>query len=454
MHARAYATVLAVLAPALLCCGRTQDISFVLDAEVTDAVPQEDAQSSDARIDGGRDAQTGCVSGQTRCVGGTLQICLNGTYENREECSYGCTETPTPHCGNPVWPNQVTTQDMEAGIEDVELRPGDLVVDTDTGLISGPGAPIALPIRIVDRSDIGLADLMIFSFRSLRIRSGAHVRVVGSRIPVFAAQGNISVEGTLDVSAAPDGTGGPGGYDGGSQGGRGFGPGAGSSGLIGPLRVQEGGGGGAGFGATGGPGGPTSTAQGGQAGSPYGNPKLDPIVGGSGGGSGARGDQSIPGGGGGGGGAIALMSLTGVAVLTEGAVLAQGGGGFGGGTGDAGGGGGSGGGILIAAPQVQLLGLLAANGGAGGGADTEPPEQGQPGQASDQPAAPGTGGGAGGAGTNPQGQQAEEASLHGAGGGGGCGRIRIESRDAPVIGGILSPALETPQATMVALPVE
>ncbi len=432
-------------------CGRTQ-YAGEWDANQRDG--GLDVEVTDSRPDRPGDATPTCISGQLRCQGDRLQICLNGSFADQKDCSYGCTQQPSPHCGTPVWSNQVTNDDMEAGLEDAVLFPGEVVLDTDTGLFTGPGAPSAVPFRVVDRSSMGLPDLIILPFLSLRVRSGCIVSFVGSRIPVIVAKGDISIEGILDLSAGHNGRPGPGGYPGGIDGAPGSGPGAGSAGLLGPLRVQEGGGGGAGFGGLGGAGGNTATAPGGAAGRAYGNPQLDPIVGGSGGGSGAKGDSSNPGGGGAGGGAIALMSLTRVQVLTDGMILAGGGGGLGGGWDDAGGGGGSGGAILLAAPEVRILGVLAANGGAGGGSDTTPPQDGATGDGSDQPAQPGSGGGAGGAGTTPDAVSADEASLHGSGGGGGCGRIRIESRDEPILGGLISPSPQTPLTTLVPLPVE
>jgi len=183
--------------------------------------------------------------------------------------------------------------------------------------------------------------------------------------PVYLlAQGDVIVNGTINVSGgqAPGnppigGAAGPGGFDGGKPGfgaefppGDGYGPGAGGAGTTGS---DGGSAGGAGHGQPGGGG--SSNFKGGT----YGSPLLIPPVGGSGGG----GDTGSPGnGGGGGGGGILISSNTKIRI--SGAVSAQGG--IWRGTSHNGG---SGGAVRLLAPRVEGQGSVNVNGGGSGGGD-------------------------------------------------------------------------------------
>jgi hypothetical protein len=208
----------------------------------------------------------------------------------------------------------------------------------------------------------------VFNFTTISIPSGVTVRFTrnAANTPVtLLATGNVTIVGTLDVSAANggsvvDGTflgsnagaGGPGGFDGGSGangvaatvGGTGLGPGGGGPGA------------GAGYAATGGIVSPTGTP-----GAPYGNAELLPLIGGSGGGGGDATLGTTSAGGGGGGGAI-LIASSGTITLT-GTINARGGSGGGG---NNPGGGGSGGAIrLIATTITGAGGTLDVRGGSG-----------------------------------------------------------------------------------------
>ena len=216
--------------------------------------------------------------------------------------------------------------------------------------------------------------------------------------------GNVSVAGTISVSAvsagksagtAGDGNlgddgqpgiGGPGGFDGGyggysalfggaggKMGGGGNGPGGGQPGS-GYYNGDFGyGGGGGSFGTNGGTGGYYYYAP---AGSTYGQSSILPLVGGSGGGGGAAGSSFSGAGGGGGGGAILIAAGTAsspatISFATTGRIYADGAaGGTSGGSGcGGGGGGGSGGGIRLVAETQTMTGspYLQAVGGGGGG---------------------------------------------------------------------------------------
>lgn len=256
----------------------------------------------------------------------------------------------------------------------------------------------------------------VFNFTDVDIPAGVTVtfaRNTPNTPVVILASGNVTIDGTLDVSgsdAAPTGAagdgnqgddglpglGGPGGFDGGRGGvagdiasGDGLGPGAGLG-----NRKQDCAGAGGGFGIAGdnvsNSGSATGcvTATNGAGGSTYGTAALLPLIGGSGGGGGAGG-SALGGGGGGGGGGAVLIAASGT-VTVNGSILAEGGSGAataGGGAGG-GGGGGSGGAVRIVATTIDGNGSILADGESGG--------------------------------TSPLG------SRH-AGGDGGDGRIRLES---------------------------
>lgn len=213
---------------------------------------------------------------------------------------------------------------------------GDLLIDTDT---------------MRDLPNDG-----ILHVKSLKIASGKTLRFKRNALntPVYIlSQGDITIEGNIDVSGnrAPDdaptgGVGGPGGFDGGKPGfnevppGAGYGPGAGKGGTT-DSNAQ----GGAGSGSY-------ATVSGAwnnlNKGTVYGSKLLIPLVGGSGGG----GSTGSPGrGGGGGGGALLLSSNT--RIQHSGKIVANGGAGNG-----AGGNVGSGGAVRLVAPFVAGSGEI------------------------------------------------------------------------------------------------
>jgi hypothetical protein len=189
-------------------------------------------------------------------------------------------------------------------------------------------------------------------YKSLTVNSGVRVgfkRNVRNTPVVMLSQGDIVVNGTIDVGAS-DGTSndggapGPGGFAGGKPGfgatppGTGYGPGGGGLGNINTCD----------FGTRNGNGSFGGRGNSGPSGEPYGNVFLIPLIGGSGG---AGGPGSPGRGGGGGGGAILLASNTKVRIT--GTINAQGGTDNG-----CAGGGGAGGGIRLVALRVDGSGLL------------------------------------------------------------------------------------------------
>lgn len=183
--------------------------------------------------------------------------------------------------------------------------------------------------------------------------------------PVYLlAQGDVVVNGIIDVSGAQapgsppiGGAGGPGGFDGGKPGfgdsfppGDGYGPGAGGAGTPGGGATSAGGGG---YGT------PGAGASSDFKGVSYGSPLLIPLMGGSGGG----GDTGTPGaGGGGGGGAILIASNTRIVLATGGRVDA-----FGGNWRATSHNAGSGGAVRLLAPRVEGTGSVRVEGGGSGG---------------------------------------------------------------------------------------
>ena len=176
------------------------------------------------------------------------------------------------------------------------------------------------------------------------------------------AQGDIVINGTIDISGqqAPGnppvgGLSGPGGFDGGKPGfgpeippGDGYGPGAGGSGTTGNSDNSAGGGS---YGDV--AGGIVSTNRG----ATYGSALLIPLIGGSGGG----GDVGQPGnGGGGGGGAILIASNTRIEITGR----IQAAGGIWRGTSHSAG---SGGAVRVLAPKVEGAGTIHVHGGGSGG---------------------------------------------------------------------------------------
>lgn len=234
----------------------------------------------------------------------------------------------------------------------------------------------------------------VFNFTTVNIPLGVTVtfKKNATNTPVvILASGNVTVAGTINVSAknasevgaAGDGNlgddgipgiGGPGGYDGGrggavkqGAGGAGLGPGGGAGGkyyLQSSTYQLSTGGGGGGFATTGGTG--SNPNVGGSNGSgiggiSYGSSQLLPLIGGSGGGGGTGGTAFTGSGGGGGGGAILIASSG--TVFVTGAIYALGGrSGLSTGTGCGGRGGyGSGGAIRIVATGISGNGPINAD---------------------------------------------------------------------------------------------
>jgi hypothetical protein len=273
----------------------------------------------------------------------------------------------------------------------------------------------------------GLPELCVIRFRQITIGPAATIQVTGNRLLVLIASSDFVVQGSIDLTGSGIGAGL-------SPGGNGLASGGGAAGAGGSTQGGTGGSGG-GMGASG----PNAIS----------NPRLVPLVTGSRGGAAGSG-----GAGGSGGGAVQLVACGNFLLDTNGTIRANGLGGLGGAGGAqmddglGGAGGGSGGGVLIEGDDVDLLGLVVANGGGGGGGGSgggfaSSGNNGGPGgdgSSGTTPAVGGTagnttpnggGGGSGGSLAQPSdgvnGAVGAFSTGGGGGGGGSPGRIRINA---------------------------
>ncbi len=188
----------------------------------------------------------------------------------------------------------------------------------------------------------------VFHFTTITIAEGTTVRLIGSQPIIWLASGDVTIDGTLDLSGQDGG-----GSDvialpgaGGFSGGRGNNP---------PNAAQNGNGPGGGL-FLGRAGGGAGHAQNGldgitdSHGTAYGNPFLLPLWGGSGGSGGGE-TANIGGSGGAGGGAILIASNK--IITVNGSINANGGNGGEGVIENDNGGGGSGGSIRLIASQIS-----------------------------------------------------------------------------------------------------
>ncbi len=195
----------------------------------------------------------------------------------------------------------------------------------------------------------------IVNATTINVAEGASMGFVKNEFntPVFLlATGDVTIAGTINVNggggnASVGGSGGPGGFDGGTPGsagvspGDGHGPGGGGAGNPGTSSDDAGSGSYAGQ---------SNNGFSAQEGATYGSPLLIPMIGGSGGG----GITGTPGsGGGGGGGAVLIASNTQIEITGSGIIDANGGNQISG-THN----GGSGGAVRLVAPKVFGSGAI------------------------------------------------------------------------------------------------
>jgi hypothetical protein len=240
-----------------------------------------------------------------------------------------------------------------------------LVCSTAQALEVASGSTGTLGALIVTAgTTVALPPDGVLNYTTVTVASGATLTFLqnAASTPVYMlATGDITISGTIDVSASRGlseggGDSGPGGWGGGNraQTGLAAGPGKGPGGAS--ILNQ-----GNGYPA-GNPGSYASDGNNsisGHRGNRYGSPLLIPLLGGSGGSGGTN--STSYGGGGGGGGAILLASNTQISVASTGRVNALGG------AGHSTNNGGSGGAIRLLAPVISLSGTLDARGGGDGG---------------------------------------------------------------------------------------
>jgi len=414
----------------------------------SDASVQSDAAPPDAG---------GCENLLQRCNGAAIDLCTEGTWAEQSTCEWGCNNSNPPYvnCRQPMWAETVNFDwDLGTGVWVAEM--GTTIINTDSGDIETPGGTLlAVSVDYVRRphwrSD-GQPPVAILGFERIMIPNGAVVVVEGESALALVANDTIVIGGTLRALGQADGTPGAGGYPGGFPGGlagdHGAGPGGGRHGERDVTGAVRSGGGGAGYTARGGDGATVVpvgvTVLGGAGGPIVDAATIDgTLLGGSGGGGSLEnliGDNWAPGGGG--GGAVLLVARTAVEIVSTG-VINVGGGGGGVAAAGGGGGGGVGGMVLIQSKQCVLQGVVAANGGSGG--DVGGGVEGLPGQPSGNPAyVLGSEGGAGGAGLTLEGSPGTTSNdTAGGGGGGAAGFIRIDTVQAAVVTGTVSPAVGT-----------
>lgn len=302
---------------------------------------------------------------------------------------------------------------------------GSSTINTDTGEVTIGGVATAVPTDVAN-------GIRVYMFKSVEIPGT--VKVTGAIPLALVSDGNVSITGTLDVSADAS-TRGPGSSVetaacvGGSDSNFSSNP---IPGGGGGGRFQAGAAGGAGYnGPAGRPGGVVAS-----------DPDLEPLVGGCRGGTAAYIlIPTPPPNGGAGGGAVQITSRTRIEVVASGKIDASGGGGAGPGPGP---GGGSGGGVLLEAPDIVIDGIgavISTKGGAGGGARGS--GTGAPGADGGTGPAAAAGGSLGGyaiggnggteAAAPTNGGSGNSTNIHGAGGGGSVGEARFNTATATVL---------------------
>ena len=343
------------------------------------------------------------------------------------DCALGCS-TGVEKCVDVAPSNGLAGYlDMardDAAATDVVFT-GSSTINTDTGEVTIGGVLTPVPTDVANGT-------RVFMFKSVEIPGT--LRVTGAIPLALVSDGDVSIAGTLDVSADLSASG-PGAVQTGAC------VGSGESNASGNPIPGGGGGGRFQAGAVGG------AAYDGPAGHVGGavasDPDLQPLVGGCRGGSAAYLIfPTPPPNGGGGGGAVQITSRTRIDVVASGKIDASGGGGSGPGPGP---GGGSGGGILLEAPTIAVDGagaVVSTKGGAGGGSrgsgtSAAPGADG----GTDSAAAAGgsitsyaTGGNGGTEAAAPTiGGGGNSTNIHGAGGGGSIGETRFNTESATVV---------------------
>jgi hypothetical protein len=365
-----------------------------------------------------------CVASTTTCEDDRYVECdADGHVSFEMQCPLGCAAT-SGKCEDIAPSNGLAAYlDMSADGPDVTM--GSWSINTTTGVVSNEGGgAVEIPNALYVQEDSSVA-IRVYWVRSLSI--AGTVVVTGNPAVAFVSDGDVSITGTLDVSAK----------------GITKGPGQ-TTGACAPGIVMDNlsrGAGGAGNNNNGAKGGNTSGGTTGGAGGTFvTDDTLVPLFGGCVGGG--VGSPSVGGvsAGGGGGGAVQIVSRTVIRLTGSGIINASGGGGTGGAAlstaAGGGGGGGSGGGILLEAPEVLLdgSGVVLSTKGGGGGSGADFNAKGADGGTGGGVAAGGmsgtyaNGGSGGTLGVSPTaGANGNGSHQAGGGGGGSAGRTRINT---------------------------
>jgi hypothetical protein len=455
-----------VVKPNLEQAGLAPDVpgTWVVRLTVADDLMVSEPDVVRIRVGGGPDTVV--------CEGDTLVTYdREGREVSRQHCDLGCNPAADPDRCFLTGTSNFDPELLCANSSDLVIS-SPVVVDTDAGTISGVN-PAQIVFREVTQG-AGLPRIGVFVFSNIDIR--ADLTVTGRNALALAACHDIDIQAVIDASASGV-AGGPGGFNGGTPGQDGQGPGAGLAAESGtqvcPTACAAGGGGG-GHGGLGGRGGELGCRiqslgniqlAPGAGGLINGAETLVPLWGGGGGGGGTvvpNTMESSPGTGGGGGGAVQLSAGGHIWISAPGGITVAG---EGGGRTLAGGGagGGAGGAILLEAAAIEIGtgAFLAANGGGGSGGDclTRFDDAGLAGEKGTNTLSDAEGGegsyptngenagdgGDGGAGESRHGEDGDEDSEDweggaSGGGGGAAGRIRLNTPDQnAIIEGVVSP---------------
>ena len=272
----------------------------------------------------------GCTPGTSECGSGVVNQCSgSGAWTPAETCIFDCVASPTPHCAYlqpkylPDICDAVATDDK---FEITSSATMDTTADPSCngGILPQTGGP----------------DICIVRYKTISIDANKTFAVKGTRALALVSDGDLRVDGTLDIAAhgSIDGPGGGLYRSGGSVSGPSAGGGAGfhQSGGAGANLTVDGGASNGGLATT--------------------DPALlNTLISGPRGGGGAA------------GGAATLISCRG-RVTVSGMLSAGGGGGIGGfpSGGAALGGGGGGGYTVLQGLAISVTGAVYANGGGGG----------------------------------------------------------------------------------------
>jgi hypothetical protein len=378
----------------------------------------------------------GCTAGAVlSCSADTAMVCGDdGHSTSTMTCPLGCASGEA-RCATFEPSNGLGDALADAASQPDILFPPMVHIDTGLGVVQDSGGNAVIVKTTLVPQNGGNSMIRVFEGKSFVIDSAV---ITGPYAVAFVAPGAITIRGLVDASAN------------GVQPGPGAQPapnvcaGVDVQASCGSFNCSTDGAGGGGNATVGGRGGFGGGA-GGQV-----SAGLDPFVGGCPGGN-IIANGSLQQHGGAGGGAAQFVSLTEVALTTQGFVDVSGGGGANAA------GGGSAGNVIIEAPTVRIEGVttgIAANGGAGGACGMSGPDGGPVGYAAMGPYCTPNSGGNGGTGSNPatNGENCPngQACVTGyeGGGGGAAGRLQISTRDGNFVG-VSNPVISAVVTTLV-----